>query len=627
VDNSLDISIIIPCYNEEESLMALYDRIVDVLKRVGKSFEIIFIDDGSDDNSHKIFNEFRKKDPIIKIIEFRTNCGKAKALSEGFKAARGSIVLTMDADLQDDPEEIPNFIEKLEEGYDLVSGWKKRRKDPLEKTLPSKIFNKVVSLVIGINLHDFNCGFKAYRRELIKEINIYGDLHRYIPALAYWKGFRIAEIPIQHYPRKFGKSKYGWKRYFQGFFDLFTVVLLTRFMQTPLYLFGRTGLFILFLGSFCLLYILFLQVVHGSILGHRPLSYFGVLSILFGTQLIATGLIAEMLINFRSQTTKKSIVRRVFSFAYKKQKFDVSIIISIQNEIENIESFYQDLNASLSHFGKTYEIVFIIDASSEGSIELIKDLQSIKENPIKIIHLPKHLEKDLALQAGVEHAYGNTIVTMESDQQFDPNDIISLLNELDKGAAMAIGIQKKALFPKSFFSKAFNRFVSYITGVKIHDPNCSFRAFRKDILTNIGFYGQQQRLLPIIIAKEGYHIVEVPVSRRKGIYRKSKSYFCNISKKFLDLIKIFLITDFQSRPLHMFGLVGVVIGTIGLAINLYLTVLKIQTGHMHGHYTLLLSGVALMIFGLQWFSTGLLGELINNISQARASKKQEIKNK
>jgi glycosyltransferase involved in cell wall biosynthesis len=626
-NKELDISIVIPCFNEEKSLIHLFDKLVDVLNRIGNSYEIIFVDDGSQDNSQKILSELLNKNERVKVIKFKTNYGKARALDEGFKAAIGSIVFTMDADLQDDPDEIPNFIKKLEEGYDLVSGWKKRRKDPWEKRILSMIFNSTVSLVTGIKLNDFNSGFKAYRRNLIKQLNIYGDLHRYIPVFAYWKGFRITEIPVKHHSRKFGKSKYGWKRYFQGFFDLFTVIFLTRFIQTPLYFFGRFGLFILSLGLLCLLYLFIIQIIHGSILGHRPLSYFGVLTVLFGSQLIATGLIADMLINIESKSKKELIIKKFFSFSSKEKKLDVSIIIIGRKSIENIVSIYRKLADCLSDFANPFEIIFFCDSGVDDTQKLIKDSHAEIKIPIKILHLHKYLDKNIALHEGFEHAKGNTIITLESDLQLNSNDIKSILNELDRGAAMVMGKQNKSLSPKPLISQAFNRSVLYITRTKISDLICSIRAYRKNILDNLELYGQRQIFLPIIISKEGYNVSEISIDLTESHKSKSKIYFGNASNNFLDLIKVILITDFKSRPLHMFGLIGIFIGTFGFVINLYLTILKIKTGYMNEQYTLLLIGVALMVLGLQWFSTGLLGELINKILQTKVNKEQKNKYK
>lgn len=406
----LNISIVIPFYNEEKSLPVLCNRTADVLQRLGKTFEIILIDDGSEDGSYEQATALQEANPCVKSIKLRSNSGKARALAEGFRIACGRIVFTMDADLQDDPEEIPKFLEKLDEGFDLVTGWKKRRFDPLEKRVPSKFFNHMTSIATGLRLHDFNCGFKAYRREVLEEIKVYGALHRYIPALAHWRGFRVGELPVNHRPRPFGRSKYGWRRYLEGFFDFFTVILLTRFNRTPLYLFGGAGMLISLAGLAILLFITGLQVVHGSILGHKPLSFLGILDILLGSQLIATGLIAQML-------------------------------------------------------------------------SIMKD------------------------------------------------------------------------------------------GYEPDRPGRS-------------------------------------TGRRKNVFRL-----------LLDILSCILMTNFNARPLHLFGLIGLVIGTSGFLINLGIAALKFLTGDTGGHYTLLLMGVTLMVLGFQWFSTGLLGEIINNLQQRAKDRK------
>lgn len=272
-NDPLSISIVLPVYNEAESIPELYQSIKTVLEDMEKDFELIMIDDGSTDDSMKLMEEIHKKDPRVKIIQFRRNFGKAAALSAGFQKARGEIVFTIDADLQDDPREIPRFLEMIESGYDLVSGWKKRRNDPLSKTLPSKLFNKVTALVTGINLHDFNCGFKAYRSEVLNDLELYGELHRYIPALAGWKGFKVGELVVEHHARKYGVSKYGFGRFTKGFFDLLTIILLTKFAKRPLHLFGTMGLIHLLLGVLALLYLTIIWVM-GHVIGSRPLLVF-----------------------------------------------------------------------------------------------------------------------------------------------------------------------------------------------------------------------------------------------------------------------------------------------------------------------------------------------------------------
>jgi len=210
----MNVSIVIPLYNEDESLNELYNKLVTVLKNEKLSYEIIFIDDGSSDDSLKILIELHSKDSNIKIYSFQKNYGKSAALSQGFKIANGDIVITMDADLQDDPNEIPKLIEMINSGHDLVSGWKQKRNDPLSKTVPSKLFNFTTARLTGIKIHDFNCGLKAYRKKVIKEIPVYGELHRYLPVLAHWRGYKVGELVVKHHERKFGKTKFGARRYY-----------------------------------------------------------------------------------------------------------------------------------------------------------------------------------------------------------------------------------------------------------------------------------------------------------------------------------------------------------------------------------------------------------------------------
>lgn len=294
----MDISVVIPLLNEEESLRELTEKIVAQIKSINKKFEIVFIDDGSTDDSYKVLIELKKIYHNVKVIQFNRNFGKSAALSEGFKTASGDIVITMDADLQDDPAEIPNLVYKIESGLDLVSGWKKKRKDPISKTIPSKFFNIATRRLTGIKIHDFNCGLKAYRREVIKAIPVYGELHRYLPVLAHWLGFRVGELIVNHYPRKHGFSKFGLKRFFNGFFDLLTVLFITRFRQKPLHLFGFLGLGSSFLGSIILTYLTILWF-QGYGIGNRPLFFLGVLLLIVGVQFFSIGLIGEMLINTR----------------------------------------------------------------------------------------------------------------------------------------------------------------------------------------------------------------------------------------------------------------------------------------------------------------------------------------
>ena len=290
------ISVVIPAYNEEESLEPLYEELISVFTDIHRPFEIVFVNDGSTDESYGVLRRICDRDPRVRALRLRRNFGKAAALSEGFREAKGAIVVTMDADLQDDPKEIPNFLAKLDEGYDLVSGWKFHRLDPISKTLPSKLFNKVSAVTTGVDLHDFNCGFKAYRREVLEHVKVYGELHRYIPALAYGNGFMVGEIKINHRPRQFGKSKYGAARFTRGFLDLLTVLFITRYTKKPLHLFGSMGLALLGLGFVINAYLAVLWTM-GYGIGHRPLLTFGVLLMILGIQFISTGLIGEMIVH------------------------------------------------------------------------------------------------------------------------------------------------------------------------------------------------------------------------------------------------------------------------------------------------------------------------------------------
>jgi len=293
--DSPEISIVVPLLNEEEALELLHERLTAALMGTGKSYEVVYVDDGSTDTSPDILKKLYETDSHVVVIRFRRNFGKSAALSCGFDEARGEIIFSIDADLQDDPDEIPNFLVKLNEGYDLVSGYKAKRYDPWIKVLSSRFFNWVVRLTSGVKLHDFNCGFKAYRREVVREVDIYGDLHRYVPFLAAARGFRVGEIKVKHHPRKHGRSKYGWDRYMKGFLDLLTATVITRFSRKPLHLFGGFGVVCLLLGFVILAYLTVVWFMTHSI-GGRPLLQFGMLLMILGIQLISIGLIGEMII-------------------------------------------------------------------------------------------------------------------------------------------------------------------------------------------------------------------------------------------------------------------------------------------------------------------------------------------
>ena len=292
------LSVVVPAKNEEESLPVLVQRIVEVCAASGLTLsDIVLVDDGSSDRTWAVMSQLAAGNDKIQAIRLRRNFGKATALMVGIGACAGDVIVTMDADLQDDPDEIPRFVQTLEAGYDLVSGWKKERNDPVSKTLPSRLFNAVTARMSGVRLHDFNCGFKAYRREIFDTVELYGELHRYVPVLAHALGYRIAEIPVRHHARKYGKSKYGVARYLRGFLDLLTVVMLTRFAYRPGHLFGGIGALFLMGGGGVLAYLTGLKILTGASIGGRPLLLFGVLVVIVGLQLVLFGLLAELILS------------------------------------------------------------------------------------------------------------------------------------------------------------------------------------------------------------------------------------------------------------------------------------------------------------------------------------------
>jgi glycosyltransferase involved in cell wall biosynthesis len=289
------ISVIIPLLDEEESVIELSIALKKVLEAMRANYEVIFIDDGSTDSSFQKIKEINHLNNRFKCIKFKRNYGKSAALSEGFKIAKGDYIITMDADLQDDPEEIPALIQKLNEGYDLVSGWKKIRLDPFIKKHTSKVFNFVTSTLVGLKLHDYNCGLKAYKKDVIKSIRIYGEMHRYIPAIAYLSGFKVTEIPVTHHARKFGKTKFGTSRFINGLLDLITVLFTTKFIKRPLHFFGTIGIVTSVLGFGIIAYLTILKFFDSVPISNRPLFLVGILLSIVGVQFISLGLIAEMI--------------------------------------------------------------------------------------------------------------------------------------------------------------------------------------------------------------------------------------------------------------------------------------------------------------------------------------------
>jgi dolichol-phosphate mannosyltransferase len=304
------ISVVIPVYNEQESLQLLQEEIAETVQRENLDLEVVYVDDGSDDGSWTVITELARKRANVRGIRFRKNFGKAAALSAGFRLARGAIVLTLDADLQDDPREIPRFLAALGTGLDVVSGWKRVRHDPWHKVWPSRIFNLMVSRLTGVRLHDHNCGMKCYRSGVFREVRLYGELHRFIPVLAAARGFRVGEIEIRHRPRRFGQSKYGVRRFLKGFLDLMTVKFLTGFGQRPQHLLGTVGLVSFALGSLGLAYLGVTWIINLFYpeserpflpLHQRPLMTYALAALLLGAQLMSIGFLAELLIAYQGR--------------------------------------------------------------------------------------------------------------------------------------------------------------------------------------------------------------------------------------------------------------------------------------------------------------------------------------
>jgi len=312
------ISVVIPTFNEHESLAQLHAELDEVARSGGYDLDVVFVDDGSTDGSWDEIRRLAEIDSRVRGLQFRRNFGKAAALSAGFEAARGELVMTLDADLQDDPREIPNFLARMNEGFDVVSGWKEVRHDPFHKVLPSRVFNWLVSTLTGVKLHDHNCGMKCYRREVFDEVQLYGELHRFVPVLAAARGWKVGEIPIRHRPRPYGSSKYGMRRFVKGFLDLLTVYFLTGYGQRPLHLLGTVGLLSFLLGGLGLTWLAIYWVLRETMypqwipLHQRPLVIYSAGLLLLGAQFLSIGFLAELMTaNSRRGVVPYSIARTV----------------------------------------------------------------------------------------------------------------------------------------------------------------------------------------------------------------------------------------------------------------------------------------------------------------------------
>jgi glycosyltransferase involved in cell wall biosynthesis len=298
------VSVVVPVYDEERSVALLYDELGSALDPLGIPWETIFVDDGSTDGTFAALTRLHNATANVRVVRLRRNFGKAAALVAGFDQARGDIVVTIDGDLQDDPAEIPRLLAKLDEGFDLVSGWKTRRQDPLSRRVLSKIFNRVTSAFSGVRLHDMNCGLKAYRAGVVHGLRLYGELHRFIPVLAHYRGFRIAELPVNHRPREHGRSRYGVERYLRGFLDLLTVSFIGRYRHRPLHLFGGLGLILGLIGGAVLVYLTVVKAL-GHAIGQRPLLLLGVLLVVIGMQFFSLGLISEMITSHHEERARE----------------------------------------------------------------------------------------------------------------------------------------------------------------------------------------------------------------------------------------------------------------------------------------------------------------------------------
>jgi dolichol-phosphate mannosyltransferase len=296
------ISVVVPVHDEDRSVELLYDELASALDPLDRGWEAVFVDDGSTDGSFAALTRLNDRAPNVRVVRLRRNVGKSAALAAGFRHARGDIVVTIDADLQDDPAEIPRLLAKLDEGFDLVSGWKAKRRDPRSRRLLSKVFNGIVSRASGLRLHDMNCGLKAYRAEVVRSLRIYGELHRFLPVLAHDRGFRVAELPVNHRPREHGRSRYGVERYARGFLDFMTVSFMGRYRHRPLHLFGGLGLLFAAIGSAVLVYLTILKLT-GSAIGQRPLLTLGVLLVVVGFQFFSLGLLSELITSHHEEQT------------------------------------------------------------------------------------------------------------------------------------------------------------------------------------------------------------------------------------------------------------------------------------------------------------------------------------
>ncbi len=314
-DKILDLSVVIPIYNEAKNVEKLYEKLEEVLSKLDKSYEVLLVDDGSTDGTNDKLAKIHKRNPKYKVIQFRRNYGQTAAISAGFDYAIGDVIVTIDADLQNDPKDIPKLLKKMEDGYDVVSGWRKERKDPfLTRIIPSKVANWFVSILAGIHLHDYGCTLKAYSKDVAKNVQLYGEMHRYIPALASWIGINVTEVPVSHHKRRFGKSKYGLSRTPRVILDLITLKFLLSYSTRPIQIFGSLGIITGFIGFSIALYLSYVRLILRQPIGDRPLLLLAVLLIFLGFQFISMGLLGELVVRTYHESQNKPIyfVKKIF---------------------------------------------------------------------------------------------------------------------------------------------------------------------------------------------------------------------------------------------------------------------------------------------------------------------------
>jgi len=311
--SKIEISIIIPVYNEEDNVWPLYDNLEPVLSNLGRNYEVILVDDGSKDSTYNKLKQLHEKNSHFKVIKFRRNFGQTPAMRAGFDFASGGIIITLDADLQNDPKDIPKILEKMDEGYDIVSGWRKNRKDNALRRFPSIVANKIISVLFRVRLHDYGCTLKAYRKEVLDNIELYGEMHRYIPAIASWMGVKVAEIPVNHYARKFGRAKYGISRTIRVILDIITIKFLLTYSKKPMQIFGLVGLFTSFVGFIVTVYLIVERLFFNQPLSSRPLFILSIFMIFIGIQLITMGLLGELMMRTYHEGTGKStyVIREI----------------------------------------------------------------------------------------------------------------------------------------------------------------------------------------------------------------------------------------------------------------------------------------------------------------------------